>query len=102
MKNSAKGNYFDEEKMQSELLSVLVNVQTVQQLAKFSSFILVVTQVAALFSPPDFSAALYKASLHWLVLCKDFPKPSFQSSLLPRWRTCAAQMHCGISAWQRV
>lgn len=48
-KTFAKYNYFDEEKMQSELLSVLVNVQTVQQLAIFSSFILIGPQVTALF-----------------------------------------------------
>lgn len=41
--------------MQSELLSVLVRVQIIQQLAKFSSYI--GAEVTALFSPPDFSAA---------------------------------------------
>lgn len=40
--------------MQSELLNVLVNVQIVQQLAKFYSFILTGTKVTALLSSPRF------------------------------------------------
>lgn len=53
-KTLAKRKHFGEEKMQSELLNVLVNVQIVQQLAKFSSFILTGTKVTALLSSPRF------------------------------------------------